>query len=611
MKEITQNKLANMNVNSVRTASAVTALSKLKALRQVMLKEKVDALLVPRADCHQGEFISDKDARLTWLSGFTGSAGLCIVTQKNISLFVDGRYWIQAESEKNSKQIKVLKLERQLIIEWLKLNLTKSSKVAFDPWLHTSWEIKNLKLDLEGYHQIIPTANLIDRLWKDKPKEAITPVYKLKDKYAGVSHQSKLEKTSKMMLGHESAFVIYTLPASICWLLNIRGNDIPNTPIVKAFAIQKDNCEIEVYLDKWKISDSLSKELGPFVKFFPIENLKNRLRKLEGKIWLDSKSCPFAIKSYLISSKTFLHDNEDPSSQLKAIKNATEIQGSRLVHTKDGIAMVKFLYWLSNNKKNNLDEISIITSLAKFRRKGKNYQGNSFDTICGTGPNAAIIHYKASYKTNRVPKNKDLLLIDSGGQYLEGTTDITRTIAIGKTSNKKKKHFTLVLKGMIAISRLMWPLGLSGRDLDSIARYPLWQEGLDYDHGTGHGVGSFLSVHEGPQALSRRNEFELKAGMIISNEPGFYLANSHGIRIENLLLVKNASPKKEGERRPMLCFETLTFCPIDKKLLLLKLLTIDEIKWFDDYHRKIKQKFKNKLASDVKSWLLEACSPLL
>ena len=600
-----------MHQNSVRTSSKITAVGKLKALRQLMHKEKVDAFLVPRADRHQGEFISDNDARLTWLSGFTGSAGLCIITLKNISLFVDGRYWIQAESEKSNKQIKVQRLEKKLIVDWLTSSLNKFSTVAFDPWLHTSEEIENLELGLKGYLKIKPTVNLIDHLWKNKPKEVVSHAYKLSEKYTGESHQSKLERTAKMIKSSRAAFAIYTLPDSICWLLNIRGNDITNTPIVKAFAIQKDTSEIEIYVDKAKITSELDKKLGPMVQFFPTENLKDRLRQLRGKIWFDSKSCPFAIRNYLISRKTSWYDTEDPSTRLKAIKNATEIKGSRLAHLKDGIAMVKFLNWLSKNKKHGLDELSIIKSLEKFRMLGKKYRGTSFDTICGSGPNGAIIHYKASPKTNRVLGDNDLLLIDSGGQYLQGTTDITRTIQIGKSSNKKKKHFTLVLKGMIAISRMSWPVGLSGRDLDSIARYALWQEGLDYDHGTGHGVGSFLSVHEGPAAISRKNEFELKAGMIISNEPGFYVADSHGIRIENLLLVKKASPNKKADSRPMLRFETLTFCPIDKNLLLLKLLTIDEVKWINNYHRKIQLKFENKLAPEEKSWLFKACSPLL
>ena len=578
-------------------------------LRQLMRKEKIDAFLVPRADCHQGEFISKNDARLTWLSGFTGSAGLCIVTLTKIGLFVDGRYSIQAENEKNCKYIAILEFERKVIVEWLKLIPDTPGIVAFDPWLHTIREIDDFRKELKGSHKIKPISNLIDKIWKDKPKEDFHAVYKLNKKYTGASHQGKISNINAIMKDSNADFVIYTLPDSICWLLNIRGKDIPNTPIVKAFAIQNRNSEVEVYLEVKKIPPSVVSELTPKIKFFPTKTLITKLRKLKGKVWLDSKSCSFAIKRNLTKRNTLIHDSTDPCSTLKAIKNTIEITGARLAHQKDGIAMVKFLHWFSMNVLNNLDELAIIESLEKFRKMGEGYKGPSFDTICGAGPNGAIIHYRSSKKTNKILKRNDILLIDSGGQYLEGTTDITRTISIGKSEKRKKKHFTLVLKGMIAISKLKWPAGLSGRDLDSLARYYLWQEGLDYEHGTGHGVGCFLSVHEGPQAISRRNEIELKPGMLISNEPGYYVSGNYGIRIENLLLIK-AAPTKFETKKPMLSFETITLCPIDKRLLLIDLLTKDEIKWLNNYHSQVKQKLADKLEPKIQEWLIEVCSPI-
>ena len=590
--------------------STIPGITKLEMLRKLMHKKKVDAFLVPRADCHQGEFISDSDARLTWLSGFTGSAGLCIVTLEDIVLFVDGRYSIQAEIEKNIENINVLKLERKEIVRWLRLNLGSPGVIAFDPWLHTIREIRFLESELKPPHKIKPVLNLIDKLWKDKPKERLMPIYRLSEKYTGSSYQEKLKKVSQMMIDSATDFVIYSLPDSICWLLNIRGQDIPNTPVVKAFAIQDRNAKVEVYLEMLKIPNSIANELGTRIKFFPIESIGNRLKKLKGKIWLDSESCPFAIKKLLKTNKTVLHENKDPSSNLKALKNHIEINGFRSAHLKDGLAMVKFLYWLSKNRSSGLDEITIIKSLEEFRTQGKGYKGPAFDTICGSGSNAAIIHYRANEKTNRILKSGDILLLDSGGQYLEGTTDITRTIPIGRSEKRKKKHFTLVLKGMIAISRLKWPAGLSGRDLDSVARYNLWQEGLDYDHGTGHGVGCFLSVHEGPQAISKRNEVELKPGMIISNEPGLYVSGSHGIRIENLLLVKGTKANERENKRPMLSFETLTLCPIDKELLLPELLTKEEIDWLNDYHKLVKLKLARKLGLEIRKWLFAACSAL-
>ena len=595
-----------MNPKIIEATCKMSGIKKINMLRQLMRKEKIDAFLIPRADCHQGEFISENDARLTWLSGFTGSAGLCIVTLTKVGLFVDGRYSIQAENEKNCKYITVLEFETKVIFEWLRLT---PGIVAFDPWLHTIREIGDFRKELKGSHKIQPISNLIDKIWTDKPKEDFRLVYKLSTKYAGVSHQEKISNVSSIMKDSSVDFVIYTLPDSICWLLNIRGKDIPNTPIVKAFAIQNRNSEVEVYLNLKKIPPPVVNELEPKIKFFPTKGLITRLRKLKGTVWLDSKSCSFAIKKILTKRNTLIHDSTDPCSTLKAIKNASEITGTRLAHQKDGIAMVKFLHWFSINVAKSLDEISIIESLEKFREKGEGYQGPSFDTICGAGPNGAIIHYRSSEKTNRILKRNDILLIDSGGQYLEGTTDITRTISVGKNEKRKKKHFTLVLKGMIAISKLKWPIGLSGRDLDSVARYYLWQEGLDYEHGTGHGVGSFLSVHEGPQAISRRNEIELKPGMLISNEPGYYVSDNYGIRIENLLLVKT-TPTKFETKKPMLSFETITLCPIDKSLILPDLLTNDEIKWLNDYHSQVKQKLADKLEPKIQKWLIEVCSPL-
>ncbi len=596
--------------NAEMRNSYLSSKEKIKSLRSLMSKNKIGAFLIPRADCFQGEFISENDNRLKWLTNFSGSAGLCIVTMKSIALFVDGRYTIQAEIEKNNPQILIKKLEKKTILNWLKKNIFIFNKIGFDPWLHTINEINDYKNEFKGIYKLKKVENLIDKIWVEKPKEKINQVFKLSEKYSGKSHSSKLIELDNLKNKIKANYIIYTLPESISWLCNIRGFDIPNIPSVKSYAIQGKNCNLEIYLIKEKLSENFLKSFETNIKFFNIKCFSKKLKSLKGKIWLDGNNCPAAVEKLLSSKKTKILNKSDPILLRKCIKNRVEIQNNKLAHKKDGLAMINFLYWLEKNKRRKLSEIDIIETLSNFRKRAKNYVGPSFDTICGSGPNGAIIHYKANLKTNRILRNGDLILIDSGGQYLEGTTDITRTIGFGKINYLKRKHYTLVLKGMIAISKLKWPIGLSGKDLDSIARYHLWQENLDYEHGTGHGVGSFLSVHEGPQAISKWNEVELKPGMIVSNEPGYYLKNSHGIRIENLLLIKEPKKLTKIQKIPTLSFETLTYCPLDKELIIKDLLNNSEIEWINNYHLQIIKRYESKLLSEQRFWLNKICSPI-
>ena len=590
--------------------SYLSSKEKIKSLRSLMSKNKIGAYLIPRADCFQGEFISENDNRLKWITNFSGSAGLCIVTIKSIVLFVDGRYTIQAEVEKNNSQILIKKLEKKTIYNWLKKNIFVFNKIGFDPWLHTINEINDYKNEFKGIYKLKKVENLIDKLWVDKPKETINQIFKLSEKYSGESYSSKLNELDNLKNKLKADYIIYTLPESISWLGNIRGFDIPNTPSVKSYAIQGKNSNLEIFVIKEKLTESLIKSFETNIKFSNIKFFSKRLKKLKGKIWLDSNNCPAAVENLLSSKRAKILNKSDPVLLKKSIKNRVEIQNSKIAHRKDGLAMINLLYWLEKNKRRKLSEIDIIETLSNFRKRSTNYVGPSFDTICGSGPNGAIIHYKANLKTNRILRNGDLILIDSGGQYLEGTTDITRTIGFGKVDHLRRKHYTLVLKGMIAISKLKWPIGLSGKDLDSIARYNLWQENLDYEHGTGHGVGSFLSVHEGPQAISKWNEVELKPGMIVSNEPGYYLKNSNGIRIENLLLIKEPKKLTRMQKIPTLYFETLTYCPLDKELIIKDLLDRSEIEWINNYHLQIIKKYEKKLLSEQRDWLNKICSPI-
>ena len=582
--------------------SYLSSKEKIKSLRSLMSKNKIGAYLIPRADCFQGEFISENDNRLKWLTSFSGSAGLCIVTMKSMALFVDGRYTIQAELEKNNPQILIKKLEKKTIHDWLKKNIFVFNKIGFDPWLHTINEINDHKNEFKGIYKLKKVENLIDKLWVDKPKEKIKQVFELPEKYSGKSYLSKLGELDNLKNKIKADYIIYTLPESISWLSNIRGFDIPNTPSVKSYAIQGKNCNLEIFVIKEKLSEILIKSFETNINFFNIKLFSKKLKKLKGKIWLDGNNCPAAVANLLSSKKAKILNKADPVLFRKSIKNRVEIQNSKIAHRKDGLAMINLLYWLEKNKRSKLSEIDIIETISNFRKRSKNYFGPSFDTICGSGPNGAIIHYKANLKSNRIIRSGDLILIDSGGQYLEGTTDITRTIGYGKIDYLKRKHYTLVLKGMIAVSKLKWPIGLSGKDLDSIARYNLWQENLDYEHGTGHGVGSFLSVHEGPQAISKRNEEELKPGMIVSNEPGYYENGKFGIRIENLIRVKKS---KKG-----FFFNNLTMAPIDKSLINKASLKKNEIKWLNNYHREVFNNLKKFMSKSEFSDLKQACSKI-
>ena len=591
-----QNKSASKVIISKKLF--LSSKEKIKSVRNLMSKNKIGAFLIPRADCFQGEFISESDNRLKWLTNFSGSAGICIITMKSIALFVDGRYLIQAQIEKNNPQIIVKRIEKKIITKWIKDNIKIYKKIGFDPWLHTINEIENLKGALGDSYKLKKVKNIIDKLWIDKPKEKINKIFNLSDKYCGEIYSSKLSRLNNLKNKTKADYIIYTLPESISWLANIRGFDIPNTPSVKSYAIQGKNSTLKIFIKMEKLNENIIKSFDSKVKFFEITSFSKKLKELKGKIWLDGNSCPLAIKDLLSLKKTKILNNTDPILSIKSIKNKVEIRNNRIAHRKDGLAMINLIYWIEKNKRRKISELDIIELLAKLRKKATNYFGPSFDTICGSGPNGAIIHYRANLETNRIIKSGDLILIDSGGQYLEGTTDITRTIGFGKINYLKKKHYTLVLKGMIAVSKLKWPTGLSGKDLDSIARYSLWQEGLDYEHGTGHGVGSFLSVHEGPQAISKRNEVELRPGMLVSNEPGFYSQDSHGIRIENLLLIKEPNKISKSQKISTLSFETLTYCPLDRKLILKELLNKDEIEWINNYHQQINLKYQSKLTGE-------------
>lgn len=576
--------------------------SRLHDLRTQMQLKGLQGYLIPRADFFQGEYVAPHDERLAFLTGFSGSAGFCCVLIKKAAIFVDGRYRIQVKQEVPDNYEIVHWPEKQLW-QWLNDNIS-NGVIGYDPDLHTTLEIDKIKTNLFSDNiTLSKTESLIDLIWKDQPPYEHTNVIEQPQKFAGKTSLAKCKEIGEILQNENQDQCIITDPESISWLLNIRGNDVPRTPVVHACAAVDSEGKVDFFVELNKLN-SYSLEKESHVTIHSFSNFRNYLRTLKGKSRLDIQKIPISIRDCL-SNYVF---SEDPCILPKAIKNMTEIKGTRKAHLRDGIAVSNFMAWLDTQKPGDFSEVDAVKKLENLRRDLPNFKDISFDTIAGSGPNGALPHYRVTTKTNRKVQDGEILLVDSGAQYVDGTTDITRSISIGKPSFEQKKFYTLVLKGMIAISRLRFPRGLSGRDIDALARVPLWDIGHDYDHGTGHGVGVYLSVHEGPQRISRANNVILREGMILSNEPGFYKESSFGIRIENLLLVRKAQNLKNKSNRDMLTFETLSFAPLDKKLILKNILNTEEINWINKYHKKVRSKIK--IPQYNLSWFEKATRPI-
>lgn len=594
------------------TSSPEQGPPRLFALRKVMAAEGLDAFLVPRADAHQGEYVAPCDERLSWLTGFTGSAGFAAVLADRAGVFIDGRYRVQVKAQVASEFTPVPWPETKLG-DWLVDHLGTGAIVGFDPWLHTIREYDALKARLgEAGITLKACGNLVDQIWTDRPARPMAKAFLHPIELAGEDANSKRARLGKALSdkGHKAA--VLTLPDSIAWLLNIRGGDISRIPILQANAILHADGSVKLFAPTAKLADVMD-HLGPKVEVAPPEALSDELSSLQpGPVLLDRASCPVAIRDCLDKAAVAVALGEDPCILPKARKNAVEIEGARAAHLRDAVAMVEFLCWLdADAPKGKLTEIDVVQALEGFRRDTNALRDISFDTISGAGPNGAIVHYRVTHDTNRAVSPGELLLVDSGGQYVDGTTDITRTIAIGPPGAAERAAFTRVLMGMISISRARWPIGLTGRDLDPLARIALWRAGQDYDHGTGHGVGSFLSVHEGPQRISRVSDTPLEPGMILSNEPGYYREGEFGIRIENLVAVTPAPTLPTAdEGREMLAFETLTWVPIDRSLIDPKMLAPEERDWLNTYHAQVGEKLLGKLSAPAANWLDQAIRPI-
>ena len=582
--------------------------ARLAALRDVLRRDGLSGFIVPRADAHQGEYVAARDERLQWLTGFTGSAGFCIVLPDHAGVFIDGRYRVQVKAQVAMPQFTPVPWPETKPGDWIKAHL-EAGEIGFDPWLHTMDEITRIEAALEGTSlRLRPTRNYVDAIWPDQPEAPMGLAFAHPDAVSGEPSADKRARLAGVLRKEGQRAAVLTLPDSICWLMNIRGADVPRNPILQGFAVLHDDARVTLFAEAAKFDEATRAHLGAHVSLRPVSAFVPALRTLSGPVRVDRATAPIAIHDALTEARIAVVWGDDPCRLPKACKNAAELAGMREAHLRDGAAMVEFLYWLDAQPPRSLTEISVVTALEGFRRASNALHDISFDTICGAGPNGAIMHYRVTHETNRAVGQDELLLVDSGGQYLDGTTDITRTVAMGDPGQEARLCYTRVLQGMIAISRVRFPKGLAGRDLDPLARFNLWTAGQDFDHGTGHGVGAFLSVHEGPQRISRISEVPLEPGMILSNEPGYYREGAFGIRLENLIVVQEAPAL--GDNRAQHDFETLTFVPLDRRLIVTDALSGAERDWLNAYHAEVLAKIGPRLSDKARNWLVSACAPL-
>ncbi len=585
----------------------------LPRLRKALKEAGLDGFIVPHEDEWQNEYVPAAYDRLAWTTGFTGSAGAAVVFADDAAIFVDGRYTLQVRAQVDGSLFQYREFDAGSITAYLRERAPKGGKIGYDPKLHSPDSLDRLRSAVEaaGAQLALLAQNPIDAIWADRPAIPTAKVTLHKEEFTGESSTSKRHRLGGAFKG-QAAAVMLTSPASIAWLFNIRGGDVARTPLPLGEAVLRADGTADVFLAPEKVSPELREWLGNEVSLRPSEELPSAIAELRGKrVRVDPSTASAWYFDQLNAAGAEIVRGEDPVVLPRACKNAAEIEGSRQAHRRDGAAVSRFLHWVaSEGQTGKAQEIEACQKLEAFRQASGMLKDLSFDSISGAGPNGAIVHYRVTNKTNRKLARGSLFLIDSGAQYLDGTTDITRTVAIGRPSKEMKDRFTRVLKGHIALSRVRFPKGTSGHQLDALARMALWEGGLDYDHGTGHGVGSYLGVHEGPHRIAKFvNTQPLEPGMIVSNEPGYYKTGAYGIRIENLQVVTPASGIDGGER-PMLGFETLTLAPIARELIIRQMLTKDERDWLDAYHARVRDAIGPQLDGDAKAWLELATAPL-
>ncbi len=593
----------------------VALTARLAAFREELLRRNLTGFIVPRADQQQNEYVAPCDERLAWLTGFTGSAGHAVVLLHEAAVFVDGRYTLQAATQVDGRAWQVASLTDPPPERWLEDHLKAGDRLGFDPWLHTSAAAEKLAAACAkaGAELVAVTSNPVDAIWSERPAPPLGAVMPHAAEFSGEDEAGKLARIDAEIAKLGADALVISDSHAVAWTFNIRGADVAHTPLPFSYAVKPRGGRPTVFIDARKLSNSARDHLEQSADVREPDALAPALTSLAqsgATIALDQASAADALTRLIREAGGVPRQGNDPIAFLKAVKNETEIRGARTAHRRDAVALARFLAFIDAEAPGGtLTEIDAVEALETFRRETGALKDVSFPTISGTGPNGAIVHYRVTRKTNRRIAPGDLLLMDSGAQYEDGTTDVTRTIAIGEPSGEMRDRFTRVLRGHIAIARAIFPDGTTGAQLDSFARQHLWQIGCDFEHGTGHGVGSYLSVHEGPARISKLGTTPLRRGMILSNEPGYYKAGAYGIRIENLELVSAADIP--GAERPMNRFETLTLAPIDRRLIDCSMLAADELTWLDGYHERVQREI-GPLIDDaaLRSWLEAATAPL-
>jgi Xaa-Pro aminopeptidase len=592
----------------------VALTARLAALREELARRKLTGFVIPRADQQQNEYVAPSEERLAWLTGFTGSAGMAVVLTKEAAVFVDGRYTLQAAKQVDGKAWHVEPLVDPPPESWLEKHLVAGDRLGFDPWLHTSAAAERLAAACAraGAELVAVESNPLDSVWTERPAPPLGPVTVHGTQFSGELEAEKLGRIRGEIGKLGADALVLSDSHAVAWSFNIRGADVSHTPLPLSYALVPKDGRPTVFIDHRKLSNSARDHLEQNADVREPDALAPQLTELAQRgasIALDSATAADALSRLIAGAGGKVLRGSDPVALLKAVKNATEIEGTRAAHRRDAVALARFLAWIDSEAPSGaLTEIDAVEALETFRRDTGALKDVSFPTIAGTGPNGAIVHYRVTRKTNRRIAPGDLLLIDSGAQYEDGTTDVTRTIAVGEPTGEMRDRFTRVLRGHIAIARATFPDGTTGAQIDTLARQFLWQAGVDFEHGTGHGVGSYLSVHEGPARISKLGTTPLKRGMILSNEPGYYKADAFGIRIENLELV--VATEIAGAEKPMNGFDTLTLAPIDRRLIDLGQLSHSELDWLNDYHARVRREVRPHVDEATKLWLDAATEPL-
>jgi Xaa-Pro aminopeptidase len=592
--------------------------ARLAALREQLKADRLDGFVVPLTDEHMSEYVGSYAQRLAWLTGFQGSAGAAVVLPQEAAIFTDGRYTLQVRDQVDGKHWSYQSVPETSIADWLKEHASEGARIGYDPWLHTKdWVGKAREaLAEKGAELVAVRRNPIDAVWAERPEPSKARLVVQSDEHAGKSSAAKRQEMADWLKEQKADAAVLSALDSIAWTFNVRGQDVDHTPVALSFALVNDDGTAELFVASEKLGDDVRKHLGNGVRVHERSEFETFLKSMKGKtVIADPERAVAAIFEALEGAGAKVVQKRDPAVLPKATKNDAEIRGHRAAQARDGAALVRFLHWISvEAPKGGIDELGAAAKLQAFRQQGGDLRDLSFDTISGAGPNGAIVHYKVSEETNRPLEMNSIYLVDSGGQYPDGTTDVTRTVVIGTPTAEMRDRFTRVLKGHIAIATARFPDGTRGSQLDSFARQYLWQAGLDYAHGTGHGVGAYLAVHEGPQRISPAGSSQsggdepLRAGMFLSNEPGYYKTGEYGIRIENLVLVVPVDVP--GAEKKVLGFETLTYAPIDRTLIDTALLTDEERGWVDDYHARVMEVVGPQLEGEALDWLTKQCAPL-